>query len=542
MIATVPEIAAALIVRDETANIVRCLDAAKAIATRLLVMDTGSEDGTPELVERWTAENGLPLELHNEPWENFAVNRTSLMRHGRENGADWLLLLDADLVLHAPDPLPDMEGADAWFGRINGSLDYALPFLVRASKPWFYEGVAHSYLACTEDFNEAVMDGLAVDDYSHTTREKLERDLEALSLDLARNPTGSRTAYYLAQTYQDLDMIPEAIQTYRLRAGMGGYAEETYYARYRLGCLLCEHVGFTEGARELLAAWEARPSRAEALRALAGAATNVANKIAYPDDRLFVGRSAYQPHDVPVPSEAAPVEVAATFSAAPPGHVVGTPRQHAHKADTRKRQRRLLRSRDITRPLTYDDVTAVLVTRGNVDMAPIIDPLPFNDVVVWDNSRRPEDLGPFGRYAAIREARNPVIYWQDDDVLFDRFDDLLAAYRPGMCVTNMDAAWVEGAGYGDFVSMQGAGSLCDAWLPERVFAEYREHHPDDDDFLIEADFVFGCLVPFARVDVGYRTREFTDDADRLYTQVWQQSKKREAIERCRAIVAARAAA
>ena len=48
-------------------------------------------------------------------------------------------------------------------------------------------------------------------------------------------------------------------------------------------------------------------------------------------------------------------------------------------------------------------VSAVLVTRGNVDMTAIVESLPFDDVVVWDNSIR-NDLGIYGRYAAIAEA------------------------------------------------------------------------------------------------------------------------------------------
>ena len=37
--------------------------------------------------------------------------------------------------------------------------------------------------------------------------------------------------------------------------------------------------------------------------------------------------------------------------------------------------------------LSPDQVTAVIVTRGDVDLAPVLDSLIFDDVVVWDNSR-----------------------------------------------------------------------------------------------------------------------------------------------------------
>ena len=99
----------------------------------------------------------------------------------------------------------------------------------------------------------------------------------------------------------------------------------------------------------------------------------------------------------------------------------------------------------------------------------------------------------------------------------------------------MDQAWIEGAEYGDELAMMGAGSLCDAWLPQRVFTSYLDRFPFDDDFLMEADFAFGTLAPFTRVDVGYTAREFADDPDRLYRQPWQLSRKWNMIMRCRTL-------
>ena len=43
----------------------------------------------------------------------------------------------------------------------------------------------------------------------------------------------------------------------------------------------------------------------------------------------------------------------------------------------------------------------------------------------------------------------------------------------------MDQAWIDGAEYGDFVGMQGAGSICPARIPGQVFARYRDHYPND---------------------------------------------------------------
>jgi glycosyltransferase involved in cell wall biosynthesis len=492
----------AMIVRDEAANAEGLAGSVRDLIDRWVICDTGSDDATPEVFQE--ALDPIPGELHRCEWRNFRDNRTELMELARGR-ADYLLLLDADMRPRFPNPLPALT-ADVYHGRILGSLDYTLPILVRGDRPWRYEGVAHSYLACDEPYSETVLPGLEIQDGSHTTVEKLRRDLETLSAEHARNPLDARTAFYLAQTYSDLDMIPEAIQAYRVRAHLDGWDEETYVARQRLGALLCEHVSFSKGARELLAAWEMRPGRAEALRALANVADNVADKIPYPADRLFVRRAAY---------------------ANPPAVTVAVPPRPPLEPQPRRPVERL----------GYDDVTAIVVTRGDVDLAPILDPIPFGETVIWNNADRPYDYKTFGRYAAIPEATRPVVFWVDDDVVFSAFDELLAAYRPGRLVSNMDEPWIVACGYRNLVGMQGAGSLCDSHLPAETFGRYLAEHPFDDDLLTEADFVFGVLCPFDVVDLGYRALDYADAPGRLYRTPGQHERKWAMIERCRAMLA-----
>lgn len=282
----------AMIVRDEAAVIERSLTAAKPLVDWWTVIDTGSVDDTPDIVEDVMGD--LPGTLLRRPWKDFGHNRSELFREA-EGTADHLMLLDADMIVCHDGPLPDLDGADVWTGTIEHSvLDYQLPILVNGRREdWRYEGVCHSYLAADKPFTQNRLDGLRVKHEGKTTVAKLERDLELLSEEHRRNPLHARTAFYLAQTYRDLGRIPEAIHMYRVRANLPGWAEETFYARYRLGCLLCEHVSFEQGSVELLAAWKMRPTRVEPLRALARSANRVADKAPYPDDLLFVHRGAY---------------------------------------------------------------------------------------------------------------------------------------------------------------------------------------------------------------------------------------------------------
>ena len=49
-----------MIVKNESKIIERCLDSAKSIIDFVSICDTGSSDGTPELIENWCKENSIP--------------------------------------------------------------------------------------------------------------------------------------------------------------------------------------------------------------------------------------------------------------------------------------------------------------------------------------------------------------------------------------------------------------------------------------------------------------------------------------------------
>lgn len=284
-------ITAVVICRNEEESILRCLHSAGQVCGRFLVVDTGSTDKTRKLVKEWLKSHDG--ELVRRPWVGFAHNRTEALALARGRG-DYLLTLDADHVLHLEDELPELQ-ADEYMIRVRGPLEWHLPLLLRGGREWRYEGAAHSYLVGDgAPSTTAFLPQLSIDGGSGATREKLERDLAALTAAHAEEPLDARTVFYLAQTHHDLGNVAAAIQYYRLRSSMGGFAEETFYARYRLGCLLCEHVSFRDGAHVLLAAWESRPTRIEPLRALANSAIAVADKQPRPDDVLFVSPSAYR--------------------------------------------------------------------------------------------------------------------------------------------------------------------------------------------------------------------------------------------------------
>ncbi len=131
-----------MIVKNERHVLRRCLEAVRGLVDTWVVVDTGSTDGTQQLVRECMA--SLPGALYERPWKNFGHNRTEALNLAR-GGADYILMVDADEYI-APEPgfrWPRLE-ADAYhlLAR-NGAVDWYRTQLVRAALPWRYEGVLH---------------------------------------------------------------------------------------------------------------------------------------------------------------------------------------------------------------------------------------------------------------------------------------------------------------------------------------------------------------------------------------------------------------
>jgi hypothetical protein len=183
-------------------------------------------------------------------------------------------------------------------------------------------------------------------------------------------------------------------------------------------------------------------------------------------------------------------------------------------------------------PLELTDISAVVVTRGDVDLSPILASLPFDDIVVWDNSKR-ENLTVYGRYAAIAEARNDVIYVQDDDCLVPGIAELARRYEDGKIVANMpESHW---AAYPDS-ALLGFGALFHRDLPDQAFERYAKTFSIDDDlFRRTCDVVFSVLTPCVIADLGLKQFDYTSAPSRMYRQESFRDERGVVTERARTV-------
>jgi hypothetical protein len=172
-------------------------------------------------------------------------------------------------------------------------------------------------------------------------------------------------------------------------------------------------------------------------------------------------------------------------------------------------------------------------------MTPILESLPFDDIVVWDNSKR-TNHGVYGRYAAIKYAKNDLIYTQDDDCIVPALE-LVAEYQERERLCNMPG-WKQ-AEY-PHSSLVGWGAIFPAEDPWRAMTKFRYRAFENPDYQIgpeyqqTSDVIFTTLRPFRRVDVGHTDLPYATAPNRMYHQPGHYTERDRVTQLARQVAAA----
>ncbi|MGW7330535.1 glycosyltransferase [Streptomyces sp. NPDC054840] len=81
------------LVKDEAPVIRRCLESVRPLIDRWVILDTGSTDGTQDVIREVLGD--LPGVLHESPFRSFDKSRSEAIDLARAD-ADYLLFIDAD--------------------------------------------------------------------------------------------------------------------------------------------------------------------------------------------------------------------------------------------------------------------------------------------------------------------------------------------------------------------------------------------------------------------------------------------------------------
>ena len=262
-----------MIVKNEAHIVHEVIEAVAPYIDYWVIVDTGSDDGTQDVIRGLMSERGIPGELHERPWVDFGHNRTEALELAQGN-CDYIWLMDADDTIAGRIDFTDLT-ADGYQMRIEREVVFWRLHLFRDGVPWRFSGVLHESAVCDAPHTEERLEG----DYRIVSRDlgsrgrdpmHFHRDCEVLLAAVQRDPSDAHSVFYLAQTYECLSDLANARIWWERFAQLGDRDEVVYYAMLK-SAVMMESLGepWPEVRAAYLRAWEYRPTRAEALEAIA---------------------------------------------------------------------------------------------------------------------------------------------------------------------------------------------------------------------------------------------------------------------------------
>lgn len=231
-----PLLSAVLIVKNESASIAKVIKTASQFVDAITVLDTGSEDGTQDIIR-----NEFPFvhlfEEKIEPW-NFSVarNRVAEIDAALPEPALFQLSLNADEYLRGGDKIREHleqhrdSDVDCHWVRVIVPVDDASSFqprILRTGSAWKCEGAIHEvpYNRANPDAKKAHVEGdcsieHVVSDLERRFSNIWENHIPTLKGVLEENPADDRALIFLAQSYGGLlgFMPPYEVTTYGMEA------------------------------------------------------------------------------------------------------------------------------------------------------------------------------------------------------------------------------------------------------------------------------------------------------------------------------------
>jgi len=265
-----------MIVKNESHVILECLESVYKSIDYWVVVDTGSTDGTQNIIKKFFEEKNIPGELIQSEWKGFGPSRTEALNYVKGK-AEYAWMIDADDYLVGSFKLPEGNDMDSFALRLGREeFSWWRNQIFKVDSDWEYVGVLHEYAKCNgkEQPSIAKLAGnyrvvartVGARNVGITTIEKYSKDAETLENALKDEPDNVRYKFYLGQSYFDSQQWEKAIQAYMTRVEAGGWPEEVYYSLYRIAvakAMLNKPWG--EIMEAFLAAYNYRPIRAEPL-------------------------------------------------------------------------------------------------------------------------------------------------------------------------------------------------------------------------------------------------------------------------------------
>ena len=213
-------LSACMMVKDEEANLPRCLQSIQSFVDEIIVVDTGSSDRTVDIAKSFGAS------IYHHAWaNNFSLHRNQSIEPAT---GDWILIIDADEELvfgkdkinHIRTILQEATGEHA-FAIVMKNIQEGY-ITSQTIHPRFFRNGTISYTGIVH--NQPVFKGTAslflsedvfLNHYgygSENIEKKAERTIPLLEQQLKENPKNWQCYYYLSQIYGNLRQPKKAIE------------------------------------------------------------------------------------------------------------------------------------------------------------------------------------------------------------------------------------------------------------------------------------------------------------------------------------------
>jgi hypothetical protein len=312
-----------MIVRNEAFNILHCLNSVRTLVTHWVIVDTGSTDGTQDLVTQHLSHiRGRLIEF---TWidsfaaaRNFALDEAKRMiTHIGRPHANFLFLDADERIESGAEELASVSAnteIDALYTTLRDEyFDTQKLLLVRASACQKWHGALHETLSLASTVRWRRSLNIVVQ-YGNTGVRRSEGDMRLKNdvfvlLQSLEHVFSFHTAFHLARTYEALDNLDAAHVTYQAIAQKLHElsAEETWQTIWGLARTTRDDIGDTGSGKAQLyqQLYELDHDRAEPLLGLARIArksrqwapamalADAALSCGYPTNSIMTERGAY---------------------------------------------------------------------------------------------------------------------------------------------------------------------------------------------------------------------------------------------------------
>ena len=130
-----PRLALVMIVKNEARRIRETLESTLGAVDSAVILDTGSSDATKQILRKAAAAAELPLEIHEEPFVDFATTRNRVL-HLAGNRTEFVLMLSGDETLRNPGELRTFVNQRS--GYCGGTEDVFNLRVFMGPKAWYW--------------------------------------------------------------------------------------------------------------------------------------------------------------------------------------------------------------------------------------------------------------------------------------------------------------------------------------------------------------------------------------------------------------------